>query len=824
MRTKNSTVENICLIVFLVTVLLPVSSVAQDGVRPIGGQRWAVLVGIDDYEHLQSLTFAVNDTIWLCSALVEACQFPPENIFPLVTDWRHIKSMRSSEGPPLEEDFWRWFEHQKKKPTKDNLIERLKLLKNKVQPGDLVLFYFAGHGILLESEAHIAMVEAKTTDLRLRGPGCVRMDDLSAILHSLSARAVVVVFDACRQSLTRGVEAGAAGIPSNTLDDAFSRNIVIRPSARRQLDMAATLFSCKVGQASHEWPEKKHGFFSYYLTRALLGAAADEKGKVTLNSLEAYLSREVAAAVKSKLSREQVPWLAREGTNPGSLVLSWSGLLPPGSRIPSATTASDTDTKTVCVHSFSDITESNELRHLGLGLAEGIASRLANAPKIRVVERSQLRQIVQELKLQRPDLADQKSVAQLGNLLGADFSLVGSFEHGDILKVNARVVNNITSEVVCGVSKTSNDRNYLEEAIAYEVAKSLGSLLPEPISAMQTSVVGKSSESVQAAKTSVVKPLITDYEDEAIAFFDAKDYARAFRLYCRISDQDIDDVNTHRQIEKCARFGHLERQFLERYLALTEQYPNSAVIGNYLGNAYLMIDPKDRTGKAREYYEKALLLDPEFAAPFCNLGIIASRQGDIAKAESMFRRYLTACPYDATGWVNKGLLHLEKVEEDPNDTDEVVNAEKAFKEGIRLEPGLASAYKGSGRLYSLMGRKPEALASFQSSFVLDRNQPWVRQQIGLLEWELGGARSSATLNDGFETRIIHNRGIAELAKAVCAALTRNDPIQAQALAVELCKTLPGNGLAWRLLAKSYEEQGKVDHATQALDEANRLLR
>ena len=84
----------------------------------------------------------------------------------------------------------------------------------------------------------------------------------------------------------------------------------------------ATLFSCKVGEVSHEWPQKKHGFFSYYLTRGLLGAAADDSGKVTLNSLETYLAREVSAAVKQQLGRSQTPWLsAHKGRRHGPYYL-----------------------------------------------------------------------------------------------------------------------------------------------------------------------------------------------------------------------------------------------------------------------------------------------------------------------------------------------------------------------------------------------------------------------------------------------------------------------------------------------------------------------
>ena len=241
-------------------------------------------------------------------------------------------------------------------------------------------------------------------------------------------------------------------------------------------------------------------------------------------------------------------------------------------------------------------------------------------------------------------------------------------------------------------------------------------------------------------------------EEKAIRFFDAKEYAQAFHAYCRLSDRDIANIATHRWIEKCARIGHLERQFLERYLRLVERNPQSAVLRNYLGNAYLMLDPKDREGKAQKQYEKALSCDPKFAPPLNNLAIIASRQGDNIKAESMFQRYLDACPEDAPAWVNLGLLYLAKVEKDPNDIETVGITEKAFNRAIQLQQGLASGYKGLGRLFAVTEQKEKALAAFRQSLALNRDQPQVSRQIELLEWNLDVAHAGSAPIDDMTTR------------------------------------------------------------------------
>jgi tetratricopeptide (TPR) repeat protein len=824
----------IAVICFLLLLAMFGGGKAQTVVSPqIGGQRWAIVIGIDDYDNLDHLNFAVNDTVWLCSALADACQFPRENIFPLVTDWDRAKLMAASEGPALKEDFWDWFGRQAAEPNHANLRMRLEWLHKKVKPGDLVFFHFSGHGVLLDGSGYLALKDAGTKDLRTNSPGYLSMSNLSETLRSLSAQSVIVVFDACRSFPSRSVQSGPTGIVSSTMADALSRNIVIRPSVRDKTEIAATLFSCKVGQASYEWPEKKHGFFTYFLTRGLLGAASDETGKVTLSSLEAYLARQVLAEVKDKLGREQVPWVAYEGTNPSSLVLAWSGLLPPNLHLSVTDNSDKSQVKTICVHDFVNIKEDEKLEYVSKGLAEGISSRLANASNIQVVERSQLSQVTNELNLQQKDFADDKMMRQLGSLVGAQYSVVGSFECEGVLKLNARAVNNGTGEVVGGVSRTSTDRNYLEALVAYEIAHSLGASLPEPgqsIAAQSVTMqANPSKQDLPVDKssnidTNVNRPTATQ-EDEAISLFDAGKYAEAFHVYCHISDSNLNDVRIHRRIERCAKLGQLERQFLTRYLELVDQHAESAVLRNYLGNAYLMIDPRDQDGKAEAQYIRAKELASDFAPPVNNLAIIAFRGGKTDAAESMFLQYLKLSPQDAFGWVNLGLFYLSRVETDPNDVQSFTDAKRAFDEAVRIDPGLPSAYKGKGRLYMATGRKAEALRDYMWSYALDRNQPWVRQQIEFLSWEQGEGRSVDTQkDDDFVPRgTIESGVIAELTRSTCAFIAQKKCDSAQALAKELCEKMPGNGLSWRLFAKTLAAQGKDEQAAHAMAEANRLL-
>ena len=236
--------------------------------------------------------------------------------------------------------------------------------------------------------------------------------------------------------------------------------------------------------------------------------------------------------------------------------------------------------------------------------------------------------------------------------------------------------------------------------------------------------------------------------ESAARLFDAKDYAGAFHAYSRLSDANLDEIKYHRRVEESARRGRLEKPLCDRYTELVRQHPGSAVLHNYLGNAYLLMDSADHDGNARREYQAALRLDPNLSLPLMNLGIVALRSGQADEAQTLFTRYLAAFPDDAPGWVNLGLLYLGGVEKDPANAPLAGKAEAAFRRAIHCEPSLAPAYKGLARLCAAAGRKGDALNAYERSLALDYEQPQVRQQIELLAWETSGLRRP----DDFATR------------------------------------------------------------------------
>ncbi len=312
--------------------------------------------------------------------------------------------------------------------------------------------------------------------------------------------------------------------------------------------------------------------------------------------------------------------------------------------------------------------------------------------------------------------------------------------------------------------------------------------------------------------------------ERANAAFVARNYSAAFDAYARLSDAAPANLGYHRRIEECARLGRLQKPFLDRYLALVQRQPDNALFHNYLGNACLLLDPRGADGQAQAHYETALRLDPKLNLPLANLGILAYRSGQTNEAQALFQRYLAAYPDDAQGWVNLGLLCTAKADANPHDAQLVQDAEQAFRRALRAEPGLASAYKGWGRVCAASGRKPDALNAYQRSLALNYDQPDVRQQIELLAWDTAGAHPSPPQSDDFKTRAI--KGDATPAPLVVAAVRLLDQQrfqEARQVCREWIKREPDNPLASQLLARACDGTGQPEAAQKARADAERLL-
>ena len=96
---------------------------------------------------------------------------------------------------------------------------------------------------------------------------------------------------------------------------------------------------------------------------------------------------------------------------------------------------------------------ADDYQALRRGLSSMMISELASAPALRVVERAQISQILQEQNLTRDDRVDQATAVRLGRLLSARYMVTGTlFDNRGDLRIDARLFDVETSQILQTVS------------------------------------------------------------------------------------------------------------------------------------------------------------------------------------------------------------------------------------------------------------------------------------------------------------------------------------------------------------------------------------
>ena len=161
------------------------------GDTPLYAHTYALLIGINDYQHVKKLEYAVNDATALRDVLVNLYGFPAENVVTLLDG----------------------------QATREGIISALAQVTSKQRVGedDRILIFFSGHGqtvptrnggakgFLIPADAAIRLDD--NTDPAPYLTTCVSMNTVWETLDLCPAKHVLLIADACYSGLlakTRG--------------------------------------------------------------------------------------------------------------------------------------------------------------------------------------------------------------------------------------------------------------------------------------------------------------------------------------------------------------------------------------------------------------------------------------------------------------------------------------------------------------------------------------------------------------------------------------------------------------------------------------------
>lgn len=265
---------------------------------PSSDRRWALLVGVDQYQDKQitPLTGAAADAHALADALVKYAGFERDHVIVLATDL------------PAE-----------RQPTKGNILVRLSNISSLVPKDGLLLFSFAGHGIERNGEAFLLSADAKVSnDIRVVQETTISAAHIKTWIRDMGIKQVLMLLDACRNDPM----AGRSDTP-NRMAESYRKAFTFDVQ-NHDVEAFATLYATRVGERAYLNAEKGHGYFTWALLEGLRGGAANAAGEVTLGSLQRYVQDTVPRTVKVDLGSgvDQRPFAEVGGYRAEELVLA----------------------------------------------------------------------------------------------------------------------------------------------------------------------------------------------------------------------------------------------------------------------------------------------------------------------------------------------------------------------------------------------------------------------------------------------------------------------------------------------------------------------
>ena len=225
---------------------------------------YALIIGINNYQNVSPLGYAVNDAQEVSEVLINKLNFPKENVKILIDG----------------------------EATKSNILKAYHAYtSDSINIDDRLIIFFAGHGHTLKGYrgdvGYLVPFDADTNDTST----FIRWDELTRNAELIRAKHILFIMDACFSGLAiyRDAKVGANRF-LHDMYKRFSRQVITAGKADEPV-------------ADSGGPLPNHSIFTGHLIEGMLGKAANDLGIITANSLMSYVYTKVSQAPNS----EQTP-------------------------------------------------------------------------------------------------------------------------------------------------------------------------------------------------------------------------------------------------------------------------------------------------------------------------------------------------------------------------------------------------------------------------------------------------------------------------------------------------------------------------------------
>ncbi|MBN2590036.1 MAG: caspase family protein [Sedimentisphaerales bacterium] len=238
------------------------------------GNIYIVSIGIDKYQNIRPLKYAVDDSKAVAECLKKSLNVPEENVYCLFNEDATLRNIRDTLGVKVRE---------------------------RAGKADTVIIYFSGHGAPEADQwsadgdgvaKYLLPIEAEQSSLYSTA---LPMEEVRTIFRRLISERVIFMADTCYS----GEAGGRTLMPDGTSFRSIKQDNLLR--RLRETGAGRVILTASQGsEVSQEKDELSHGVFTYYLLKGLEGNADNNQDNIiTVTELYQYVSKEVPKATKN---------------------------------------------------------------------------------------------------------------------------------------------------------------------------------------------------------------------------------------------------------------------------------------------------------------------------------------------------------------------------------------------------------------------------------------------------------------------------------------------------------------------------------------------
>lgn len=263
--------------------------------KPVQKRR-ALLIGVNSYQQLTPLQYAVQD--------VKAIKDALEGFL-----YEDIQILHDEAGA-------------KKKPTYKNVLRELEAFVGRAGRDDLLLVYFAGHGKMRDDKPWLLLSDSKWNGKKQWYDQALSVEKVKSLLRQGASERLVLMLDACQTG-----EAGERDAVGPRERARFIRR------AYEEARGIVVFASSSPGQKAQELKELGHGVFTHYVLEGLADKSLVDKSTqlLTVTRLAAHVTQRLSRW-KKKSIYVQMPRLQVDGMDLALVDHSQAGIWKPENR------------------------------------------------------------------------------------------------------------------------------------------------------------------------------------------------------------------------------------------------------------------------------------------------------------------------------------------------------------------------------------------------------------------------------------------------------------------------------------------------------------